>query len=438
MSGTTQRLGFMVRALRHRNYRLFFSGQIVSLCGSWMTNVATGWLIYRLTGSPWMLGVVTFAGQIPVFFLAPFTGLLVDHMDKRRGLITTQTLSMLQSFGLAVVVFGGWASVTTVAILSLAQGVITAFDIPLRQAFLVDMVEDRKDLGNAIALNSSMFNAARLVGPSLGAAIIAAVGEGWCFFLDGISFLGVIASFLMMDVRTPAPDILRGGILPGVRDGWRTVSQPGAIRRIILLLALISLLGAPYMSLLPVFAGSILHGNARTLGILMSSIGAGALLGAAWLAGRRSVLGLTKIIPVSAGIFGAAITGFAFSRNLWLSMAFLFVAGCCLMVNTAASNTILQTIVDDNKRGRVMAFYMMAFAGTAPFGSLLLGRLSEHISPSLAIGLGGVSCVIAATIFLIKLNSLKDSIRPIYRRMGILPPVAPPSQRSTDPAGRVM
>lgn len=431
MKKPVQRLGFMVRALRHRNYRLFFSGQIVSLCGTWMTNVATGWLVYRLTGSPLMLGVVTFAGQIPVFVLSPFAGALADRMDKRRGLVLTQFFSMLQSFALAALVFSGHASIAAIASLSLVQGLITSFDIPLRQSFLVEMVQDRDDLGNAIALNSSMFNAARLVGPSIGALVIAGVGEAWCFFIDGCSFIGVIASFLMMDVPAPVPVIRKHGVLSDLHEGWLTVSGAGPIRRIIMLLAVVSLLGASYMTLLPAFAASVLHGDAHTLGILMSSIGAGALIGAAWLAGRRSVLGLVKVIPNAAGIFGLSLAGLAFSRTLWLSSAFLVIAGCSLMVHVASSNTILQTIVDDDKRGRVMAFYTMAFVGTAPFGSLLMGRLSESTSLGFAIGLGGLSCSAAAAVFLSGLPGLKAAIRPIYLRMGILPPVTTASDTAS-------
>ena len=433
MSEPPRGLAFMVRALRHRNYRLFFDGQIVSLCGTWMTNIATGWLVYRLTGSPLMLGVVTFAGQIPVFLLAPFAGLLVDRVDKRRGLIATQVLSMLQSFALAALTLTGHASAAGIAVLSLFQGAITAFDIPMRQSFLVDMIEDRADLGNAIALNSSMFNVARLAGPAIGAAVIAAVGEGWCFFADGCSFVGVIASFLLMDIRprpagTPGQSVLRG-----LREGWLAVSRPGPIRRIISLLAVVSLLGAPYATLLPVFARTVLAGDAQTLGILMSSSGAGALLAAAWLAGRRSVLGLGKHIPYAAGLFGLGVIGFALSGALWLSAVFLFACGCGLMVQLAASNTILQTIVEDEKRGRVMAFYMMAFLGTAPFGSLLVGKLSEIFGPRATVAAGGACCVVAAGVFLAGLRELRASIAPIYRRMGILPDAA----AATDEASRL-
>lgn len=413
----------MLRALRHRNYRLFFGGQIISLCGTWMTNIATGWLVYRLTGSPLMLGVVTFAGQIPVFILGPFAGTLGDRVDKRRGLVVLQILSMLQSFALAAMTLGGHASVPGLVALNLVQGMIMAFDIPMRQAFLVEMIEDRNDLGNAIALNSSMFNAARLAGPALGAAVIAAAGEGWCFFIDGCSFLAVIASFLLMRIRAVQPGVQRKGPLEDLLVGWRTVSRRGPIRRIISLLALVSLLGAPYMTLMPMFARTILQGDAHTLGLLMSSSGAGAFLGALWLAGRRSVLGLGALIPYAAGVFGLSIIGFAISGVLWLSMVFLFIGGGSLMIQLAASNTLIQTIVDDDKRSRVMGFYMMAFIGTAPFGSLLIGILSEQIGPRATITIGGACCIVAAAVFLAGLEQLRASVRPIYRQIGILPEV---------------
>ena len=419
----TRHLGFTLRALRHRNYRLFFGGQLVSLCGTWMTNVATGWLVYQLTGSPLMLGMVTFAGQFPVFILGPFAGLLGDRVDKRRGLVVLQTLSMLQSFALAAMTLGGQASVAGLIALNVVQGIIMAFDIPMRQAFLAEMIEDRRDLGNAIALNSSMFNAARLVGPALGAAVIASVGEGWCFFIDGCSFLAVIASFLLMRLPAASTRTRHGGALADFLAGWHTVSRPGPIRRIISLIAVVSLLGAPYITMLPMFARTILQGDAHTLGLLMSSSGAGAFLGALWLAGRRSVLGLGALIPYAAGAFGLSIIGFALSRSLWLSLILLFIGGFSLMIQLAASNTLIQTIVDDDKRSRVMSFYMMAFIGTAPFGSLIIGSLAERIGPSTTIIIGGACCVVAAAVFLSGLEQLRESVRPIYRRLGILPEI---------------
>lgn len=412
----------MARALRSGNYRLFFLGQLVSLCGTWMTNMATGWLVYRLTGSALMLGVVTCAGQIPMFLLGPFSGVLVDRVNKRRALVLIQSLSMLQSFALAAMTLGGHVSVTGLVLLNLVNGVITAFDIPMRQSFLIEMIENKADLGNAIALNSTMFNAARFIGPAIGALVIASYGEGWCFFIDGCSFLAVISAFLAMTIRSHGIARRdRGSALSEMLEGWQTVSSPGPIRRIISLLALTSLMGTPYATLVPLFAGSILKGGPHTLGLLMSSAGAGALVGAAWLAGRRSVLGLGAVIPSAVAIFGGAVIGFALSRSLWLSMLFLFVGGGGLMIQMASSNTILQTIVDNDQRGRVMSFYMMAFMGTAPIGSLLAGWLSEHLGAPPTLVIGGTACIAGAALFYSGLEQLREAIRPIYRRIGILP-----------------
>ncbi len=414
----------MVKALRSRNYRLFFLGQIVSLCGTWMTNMATGWLVYRLTGSALMLGIVTCAGQIPMFLLGPFSGVLVNRVNKQRALIVIQALSMLQSFALAAMTLSGHASVTGLIILNLLSGIITAFDIPMRQSFLIEMIEDKSHLGNAIALNSTMFNAARFIGPAIGAIVIAAYGEGWCYFIDGCSFLAVIAAFLAMTISpggTAPPR--RGSALSEVMEGWHTVSRPGPIRRIISLLALTSLMGTPYATLVPLFAGSILKGGPHTLGLLMSSAGAGALLGAAWLAGRRSVLGLGAVIPSAVTVFGVGVIGFSLSRVLWISMLFLFVGGAGLMIQMAASNTILQTIVDNDKRGRVMSFYMMAFMGTAPIGSLMAGWISEHLGAPLTLLMGATACIAGAGFFFLGLEQLREAIRPIYRRIGILPQI---------------
>jgi MFS family permease len=419
------RFSFVVRALRYRNYRLFFGGQIVSLVGNWMTTVATSWLVYRLTGSAWMLGVVGFAGQIPSFALAPFAGLVVDRVNKHRMLVVTQTLAMLQSFSLAAMTLSGHATVAGLIFLNVVDAVITAFDMPLRQSFIVDMIEKKEDLGNAIALNSSMVNAARLVGPAIGGLVIAAAGEGWCFFLDGLSFLAVIAALLGMSIvpRPPRPPHA-GGALAEMREGWNYTSRPGPIRSIILLLALVSLVGVPYTVLIPVFAGQILHGGPHTLGLLMASAGTGALTGAIWLASRRSVLGLGRVIPISAALFGVGLVGFSLSRTLWLSVPLLLIAGAGFMTQMAASNTIVQTIVDDDKRGRVMSFFMMSILGAAPFGSLLAGSLAERYGAPKTLAVGGALCLAGAAWFARGLDELRAAIRPIYRRMGILPQTA--------------
>jgi MFS family permease len=420
-----------LRALRSRNYRLFFAGQTVSLIGTWMTRVATSWLIYRLTHSAFLLGVASFAGQIPLFFLAPLAGVWVDRWDRHRTLVATQALSMVQSFALAVLALTGVIAVWHIILLMLMQGLINAFDMPARQAFVIQMVDDRADLPNAIALNSSMVNAARLLGPAIAGVMIAAIGEGYCFLADGISYMAVIASLLAMHVPARAAQRARKRVIQDLAEGWRYVSQSPPIRAILLLLAAISLLGMPYTVLMPIFAGRVLQGGAHTLGWLMASIGVGALAGAVALAARTTVLGLGRVIPISAAIFGGALIAFGFSRHFWISALLLFAAGFGMMRHMAASNTILQTIVEEEKRGRVMAFYAMAFVGMSPFGSLIAGAAAARIGAPLTVSISGVLCVIGAGVFARDLPRLRTVIRPIYTRLGILPEVASGLQAAT-------
>ena len=416
--------GFVVRALRSRNYRLFFGGQSISLVGTWMTRIATAWLVYRLTRSPFLLGLVSFAGQIPLFFVAPFAGVWVDRWNRHRTLVVTQTLSMLQSFALAALALSNVITVREVVCLMLFQGLVNAFDMPARQAFVIQMVEDREYLSNAIALNSSMVNAARLVGPALAGIIIAGIGEGYCFLLDGISYLAVIVSLLAMHITAQPARRLGRNILQELEEGWRYVTESVPIRSILLLLALISLVGMPYTVLMPIFASQVLHGGANTLGFLMAASGVGALTSAITLAARRSVLGLGKMIPISAGIFGAALIAFSFSRVFWVSIVLLLGTGFGFLQQMAASNTILQTIVAEEKRGRVMAYYSMAFQGVAPFGSLLAGALAARIGASATLAGGGALCIVGALWFARRLPEIRRLIRPIYTEMGILPEVA--------------
>jgi MFS family permease len=414
------------RALRHRNFRLYYGGQGISLIGTWMTRLATSWLVYRLTGSALLLGVVGFAGQIPTFLLAPFAGVWVDRLDRRHVLIVTQILAMLQSFALAALTLSKHINIAEIIALSALQGSINAFDMPARQAFVVQMVEGKADLGNAIALNSSMVNISRLVGPSLAGAVIALSNEGWCFFIDGVSYIAVIASLLVMRVAAQALRRESGSVLAQLKEGWEYVTGSAPIRTILLLFAIVGLMGWPFSVLMPIFAGRILHGGPHTLGFLMGAVGVGAVISAVSLAVRKSVLGLGRMIPISAGAFGLGLILFGVSRNLWLSLGLMLVCGFGLMQQMAASNTIIQTIVEESKRGRVMSYYTMSFVGMAPFGSLLAGSMAHWIGAPRTVMFSGACCILGAAWFATRLRLIRDQIRPIYRDLGILPPLEAP------------
>jgi MFS family permease len=417
-------LRFALRALSHRNYRLFFAGQTVSLIGTWLTRVATSWLVYRLSGSAAILGLIGFCGLIPTFVLAPLAGVYVDRHSRHKVIVVTQVLSMLQSFALAALALAHVITVAEIAALQLFQGVINAFDTPARQAFVVEMVEDRRDLANAIALNSSMFNGARLLGPSVAGVLIALVGEGGCFLIDGVSYLAVIASLLAMQVRPAAPREAPKHVLHELREGWRYAAGSPPIRSMLTLLGVVSLVGMPYAVLMPVIASDRLHGGAHTLGFLMAAVGLGALGGAIRLAMRRTVLGLGRTIVTMATVFGFTLALFAASQRVWLSLPLLVVVGFSMMLQTAATNTVLQTILEERMRGRVMAFYTMAVMGTAPFGSLIAGALASRVGAPWTIAGGGVICAATALYFTRQLPRLREQIRPIYQKLGILPEVA--------------
>lgn len=408
------------RALRHRNYRLFFGGQTVSLIGTWITRVATSWLVYRLTDSVLLLGVVGFFSQIPTLVLSPLSGVLVDRWNRHRVLVVTQVLSMLQSFALAVLAFAGIITVRDVLLLQLAQGVINAFDTPARQAFVVEMVEDRADLPNAIALNSSMVNLSRILGPSIGGIIIAAVGEAWCYLIDGVSYVGVIASLVAMRVTPRIMPAVKTSVLEDLVAGFRYVTGFPPIRSALVLLALVSTMGMPYTVLMPAVARGALGGDSHTLGFLMGGAGVGALGGAFYLASRRTVLGLGRVMAVAACTFGVGLVLFGFSRSFVLSLLIVPVVGGGMMVTMASTNTILQTIVEEHLRGRVMAFYAMAFLGTAPIGSLMAGVVADRIGPTNTIILGGVACLAVGIWFAVRLPRFREHVRPIYVARGIL------------------
>ncbi len=409
------------RALRWRNFRLYFTGQTVSLIGTWMTRLATSWLVYRLTGSALLLGIVGFSGQIPTFLFAPFAGVWVDRLDRRRVLVVTQFLAMLQSLALAALTLSRHINIQEIIWLSAFQGLINAFDMPARQAFLVQMVEDKQDLGNAIALNSSMVNLARLVGPSLAGAVIAVSGEGACFLIDGISYIAVIASLLAMRLQPGAVKAATVSMLGQLMEGWKYVSGFAPVRTILLLFAMVSLMGWPFTVLMPIFAGTILKGGPHTLGFLMGAVGIGALVSAISLALRKTVLGLGRMIPISTACLGVGLILFGMSRVLWLSLLLMLFCGFGMMQQMAASNTIIQTIVEDDKRGRVMSFYAMAFVGMAPFGSLLAGVSAHAVGAPLTVMLSGACCVAGAIWFATQVRTIRKLIRPIYIDLGILP-----------------
>lgn len=413
------------RALRHRNFRLFFGGQSISVIGTWMTRVATSWLVYRLTGSALLLGTVGFAGQIPTFLLAPIAGVIVDRIDRRKVLVWTQALAMLQSLALAWLTLSNRITIGEVLALSAFQGVINAFDMPGRQSFMVQMVEDRADLSNAIAINSSMVNMARLVGPSLAGLLIAVKSEGWCFLVDGISYIAVIISLLMMRVPQAHDQRSRTSAFTQLKEGWTYVAGFVPIRSILLLFALLSLMGWPFMVLMPIFAAKILHGGPHTLGFLMGAVGAGSLASALSLVMRRSVRGLTRVIPIAAVIFGIGLICFGFSHYLWLSMLMMLVTGFGMMQGLTGSNTIIQTLVDENMRGRVMSYYTMAFVGMAPFGSLLAGAMAHAIGAPRTVIVSGIACILGGLWFTLQLPAIRKDMRPIYERLGIIPQASP-------------
>jgi len=417
---TEQKRPGIGRALRSRNYRLFFSGQSVSLIGTWITRIATSWLVYRLTDSALLLGLVGFAGQVPTLLLAPFAGVIVDRSDRHRLLVCTQVLSALQSAALAALAFTGAISVGWILLLQVVQGIINAFDTPARQSFVVQMVEDRADLPNAIALNSTIVNGSRIIGPSIGGIIIAAVGESWCFAIDAVSYIAVIVSLLAMRVSHELPKRSGASMLSELREGYRYVSGFAPVRVALILLAIVSAMGMPYTVLMPVIASNVLHGGAHTLGFLMTASGLGAVVGALYLASRRSVLGLGRVMLVATLTFGVGLIAFGFVHSFWLAMVVLPFIGAGFMVEMASTNTILQTITEERLRGRVMAFYAMAFFGSAPIGSLLAGVAADRIGASATIVLGGVACIAAGIWLMFSLPQLRELVRPIYVERGIL------------------
>lgn len=387
-----------------------------------MQQIAVSWMVYRLTNSVFLLGVVSFAMQIPTFVFSPFAGVLTDRWDRYRILLVTQSLSMLQAFLLAIFVLSHTVTIWHIIVISLFLGCVNALDLPTRQSFLMAMIENKEDLGNAIALNSAMFNASRLVGPAVAGILISMVGEGWCILLNAVSYLAVITALMSMKLSVVRPEKKNTNIVQELKEGFMYAYGFTPIRAILLLLALTSIMGVPFSVLLPPFARDILYGGSHTLGFLMSAAGAGALVGAVFLASRRSVLGLGKILVLSSGLFGLSLIGFSFSRVIWMSLAFMFSTGMGLMVLIAAGNTLLQTIVDDDKRGRIMSFFGVAVIGVVPFGSLVTGSLAGMIGVPYTLLIGGGFCIVGSLCFARFLPRLRAAIRPIYLRKGIIHP----------------
>jgi MFS family permease len=431
-NNNSNRLKIIFRSLQYRNYRLFFSGQGISLIGTWMQRIALPWLVYHITGSVFLLGLVGFAGQIPTFLLSPIAGVLTDRWNRYWVLIASQVVAMIQAFVLTWLFYSGTIQVWHIVALNIVLGIFNAFDVPSRQALVIDLVERKEDLGNAIALNSLMFNGARLIGPPIAGILLASAGEGICFLSNAISYLFVIASLLFMRVPVHASQKKNTHILKDMQEGFIYAFGFPPIKHLILLLAVVSLMVMPYTVLMPVFAKEILHGGSNTFGYLMGGAGFGALLGGLYLASRRTILRMSSLVPISAAVSGIGLISFSLSRYFPLSFFSMIIAGAGMMLHTASSNTILQTIVEEDKRGRVMSIYTMAIMGTAPFGSLMSGASAKIIGAPGTILAGGIICITGAVYFFRRLPELKNLVHPIYVKMGIIPEVGAGLQTAED------
>lgn len=416
-----------LRAFGHRNFAIFFSGQTISVIGAWMQAVAQSWLVYRLTGSASLLGLVAFSSQIPVFLFAPFGGVVADRFARRKIVIITQTAAMLFASILAVLTLANEIRVWHIFALAVLLGITNAFDIPARQAFVVELV-GKEDIVNAIALNSFMFNGARIIGPAVAGVLVASIGEGWCFFANAISYIAVILGLLAMRMIPGGHVALPGSLGFNITEGFKYCVRTRPIRDLLLLVAMASVFGMSYAVLMPIFADQILRGGARGLGLLMGASGVGALMGAVCLATRQRVQGLERWIAIAAGGFGASLVAFAFSRSFWLSAAILVPAGFCMIVQTASSNTLIQSIVPDRLRGRVMSVYSMMFMGMAPFGALVAGALADRVGVAATVIAGGLVCMAGSCIFGLRLRSFAAEARPF---------LAAAQAAATGPDGRI-
>jgi MFS family permease len=420
MDNKTDNSSQIFRALKYRNFKLYFAGQSISLIGTWIQMIAMSWLVYDLSHSAFLLGLVGFVSRIPTLIFAPFAGVLADRFDKYKLLFLTQILAMLQAVIITVLLFTNVIQIWHIVALGVFLGIINSFDVPVRQSFVVNLIEKKEDLGNAIALNSAMVNGARLIGPSIAGILVASFGESWCFLINSLSFFAILSTLLMMKIPPSLKEIKIESHFEKLKEGFKYSFGFLPIRYILLLLALVSLMGMPFQVLMPVFAKDIFHGGADALGLLMAAVGAGALIGALYLAKRKSVVGLGKNLATATCLFGIGLVLFSLSGTLWLSLIILILAGFGMMVEITASNTLLQTISEDDKRGRVMSFYTIAFMGTVPLGNLLSGIFSDLIGASNTIMFGGVFCILGAVIFSTRLASFRKLVRPIYIKKEII------------------
>jgi MFS family permease len=417
------------RSLKHRNFQLFFSGQLISLVGTWMQSIAEAWLIYRLTGSSVLLGLLGFVSQIPIFLLSPIGGLAADRWPRQRVVISTQVASMTLGFTLAALTLTGRIRVWEIIVLATLLGVVNAFDVPARQSFLIEMV-GREDLLNAIALNSTMFNGARVAGPAVAGLLVAQVGEGWCFFLNGVSYIAVIAGLLMMRLEKSLAAHDGSSPIEKLREGLRFVRHARPIRTLLLLLGLVSFTALPFSVLMPIFADRILHGGASAYGNLMGAVGLGATFGAFTLAMRQQLRGLGSIVAYSAIGLGISLTFFGASRLYWFSMVALVLAGYAMMMQFTSANTLIQAMVPDQLRGRVMSLYSMMFIGMAPIGSLVAGKMAQHIGAPSTVALGGLASLVGGVVFAVKWPSMRAPARELVAAQGMMQPQPPPEINS--------
>jgi MFS family permease len=407
------------RAFRHRSFRIFYGGQFLSLVGSWMQSVATGWLVYRLTGSALMLGITTGAQLLPMLFLSPVAGVWADHANRRRLLVAIQSLACVQAAALAVLTFTGRVEVPHVVALALLLGVINAIETPTRQAFLLEMV-DREDLPNAIALQSMLFQAARFIGPFIAGLILAAFGEAWCFLVNAVSYIAIIGTYAVIEVKPRTMPPRTSGLWSQLMSGFRYAFGFLAMRRLLLLLSAVGFFTAPWATLMPIFAAETFHGDSRTLGFLIGAVGLGALGGTAFLASRSSVRGLGRLVAASSITAGVALALFSLSHNYWLSLATLPLFGFGLVVTAAAVNTILQTLADEDQRGRIISMYVMSFLGIAPIGNFLAGAAAERVGAHATLLACGLMVIAAGTMFALGMKSWVQAVRPVYQRKGII------------------